>query len=84
MVDSVSKSDDESVHNSVRCGVCGSENVGKFGGEVAVHFRGATNIDKPTVWIFPELLVCLNCGVAQFAVPKAELRTLVKGKVAGS
>lgn len=51
----------------------------KFPGEIAVHFPGLKNIDKPTVCIFPELVVCLNCGIALFVVPEAELRQLVNG-----
>jgi len=46
---------------------------------MGIHFPGLKNIDKPVVWIFPELVVCLNCGTAQFAVPEAELRLLAKG-----
>jgi len=46
---------------------------------VAVHFPGLKNIDKPVLWVFPELTVCLDCGTAEFAVPDAELRQLAKG-----
>src|SRR6476660_5657682 len=31
------------------------------------------NIDKPIVWVFPELVVCLDCGIAEFAVPEAQI-----------
>ena len=30
----------------------------------------------PLVWVFPEVLVCLDCGVAVFAVPETELGAL--------
>jgi hypothetical protein len=66
------------------CKSCGSENLQKFRGEVAIHFPGLKNIDKPIVWVFPELTVCLDCGVAQFAVPQDELRQLQKGNAAGA
>lgn len=36
-------------------------------------------MDMPIVWVFPELVVCLDCGNAQFIVPEAELQTLRKG-----
>jgi len=40
------------------------------------------NIDKPVVWVFPEAVVCMNCGTAEFAVPEAELRLLCKDNTA--
>jgi hypothetical protein len=46
---------------------------------MAIHFPGLKNIDKPVVWVFPELVVCLDCGSAESAVPEAELRELAKG-----
>jgi hypothetical protein len=52
---------------------------------MAIHFPGPKNIDKPVVWVFPELTVCLDCGASEFTVPKAELRQLAKrgGAAAG-
>ena len=66
------------------CKSCGSGNQSKFCGEIAVHFPGLKNIDKPIVWVFPEVVVCLDCGTAEFAVPEAELRQLVKGDAAAT
>jgi hypothetical protein len=51
---------------------------------MAIHSPGLKNIDKPVVWLFPELTVCLDCGTAEFAVPEAELRQLAKGDAAGA
>jgi hypothetical protein len=66
------------------CKSCGSLNQSKFCGETAIHFPGLKNIDKHVVWIFPELVVCLDCGTAEFAVPEAELRLLAKGDAAAA
>jgi|GEM_PF-1658325 hypothetical protein len=63
------------------CKSCGSINQSKFTGEIGIHFPGLKNIDKPVVWVFPEIVVCLNCGTAEFAVPEAELPRLAKGEV---
>jgi hypothetical protein len=59
------------------CKSCSSENVQNFGGEVALHFRGLDGLNKPIVWIFPEVLVCLNCGFAEFAVPDKQKKMLL-------
>jgi hypothetical protein len=62
------------------CKSCGSNWQKKFTGEIVIHFPGLKNVNKPTVWVFPDVLVCLNCGSAEFAVPEAELRVLVTGE----
>jgi hypothetical protein len=62
----------------MRCRSCGSENLDGFTAEIAIHFPGLRNLHKPIVWVFPNLVVCLDCGTAQFVVPEAELRLLVK------
>ena len=64
--------------NATRCASCGSENVGKFGVEIAIHFSGLKNLDKPHVYVCAELVVCSDCGIAQFAIPEAELRLLTE------
>jgi hypothetical protein len=61
------------------CKSCGSVNQRKFTAEIGIHFHGLKKIDKPVVWVFPELVVCLDCSTAEFAVPEAELRELAKG-----
>jgi hypothetical protein len=64
------------------CKSCWSVNQSKFPAEMAIHFPGLKNIDKPVVWVFPEVVVCLDCGTAEFAVPEAELRQLAMGDAA--
>jgi hypothetical protein len=58
------------------CRSCGLEKLSKFVGELVIHLPGLKNLDKPTVWVFPEIWVCLNCGDAEFAVPERELFVL--------
>jgi hypothetical protein len=62
--------------NAMPCKSCSSENLRKFKGEFAIHFPGLKNIGTRPVWVFPELIVCFDCGIAEFAVPEAELRQL--------
>ena len=62
------------------CKSCGSENLGNFGGEIAIHFPGLQNIDRPHVYVSAEVVVCLDCGVAQFAFAEEPLRALERGE----
>jgi len=66
----------------MQCKSCDSDNLGEFKGELAIHFPGLKNLDTPVVWVFPNLVICLNCGVAQFVVPEDELQLLTKGDAA--
>jgi hypothetical protein len=58
------------------CKSCASVNQKKFSAEMAIRFLELENIDKPVVWVFPEVVVCLDCGIVEFSVPKVELRQL--------
>jgi len=58
------------------CRVCISENQSRFGTEIAIHLPG---LSTPPVFLFPKVVVCLDCGFTEFVVPEAELRRLVEG-----
>jgi len=64
------------------CKLCGLVNQKKFSAEIGIHFPELKDIDRPVVWVFPEVVVCLDCGTAEFAVPEAERRQLAKGDAA--
>jgi hypothetical protein len=51
---------------------------------MGIHFPGLKNIDKPVVWVFSEIVVCLDCGAADFVVPEGELRQLEQSDSAAS
>jgi hypothetical protein len=59
------------------CKSCLSEDGRTFNAEIAIHFPRPEDLKKPMVWVFPKLLVCLNCGFTEFAIPETELRRLV-------
>lgn len=61
------------------CRSCQSENQRKFDGEINIHFPGLKGLDKPTVWAFPKLAVCLDCGFTEFQLEERELRLLAEG-----
>jgi hypothetical protein len=69
---------------TLTCKSCTSDKQSKFTAEIAIHFPGLKGLEKPIVWVFPEVLVCLNCGKAEFAVPESELRALAKGNAAAA
>jgi hypothetical protein len=73
-----------SAQSSSLCRSCQSANRSTFNGEIAIHFPGLEGLDRPIVWVFPKLLVCLNCGFTEFAVPEAELRRLVESDAAAA
>lgn len=63
-------------NKTARCSRCSSESPKEFSGELAIHFTGLAGLNKPIVWVFPKLLVCLNCGFTEFTVPERELQVL--------
>jgi hypothetical protein len=62
--------------NGLACKSCGSDNLRKFIAEVVIHCPGLKNSNNPAVWAFPEFLICLNCGLAECAIPETELGVL--------
>ena len=57
------------------CLSCRSENVKAFTSEINIHFPGKANLTK-SVFAFPKLLVCLDCGLADVLLSEGELRNL--------
>lgn len=62
-----------------RCISCRSENLNTFTSEIAIHFPGIEGLNKPIVWVFPRISVCMDCGMAQFMIPEKELEVLQTG-----
>jgi hypothetical protein len=60
------------------CIYCGTEHMQMLNGEVALHFAGIENIDKPATFIFPKILLCLDCGAAHFVIPDATRISLMR------
>ena len=60
------------------CSSCQSGNRRSYMAEINIHFPGLKGIDIPTVWVFPEILVCMDCGEAQFQIPETEVKELVE------
>ena len=57
------------------CISCRSENVKAFTSEINIHFPGKANLTK-SLLAYPELLICLDCGLADVLLSEDELRKL--------
>jgi len=51
---------------------------------MGIHFPELKDIDKPVVWVFTDVVVCLDCGISEFAIAEAELRLLASDDAASS
>lgn len=58
------------------CRQCASENLTQLSSEIAVHLP---KLGIPHVFLFPVLLVCLNCGFSEFVMSEAEVRSVIDG-----
>ena len=60
----------------MNCKQCASEKLKDFNGELAIHFPGWEGLEKSPVWVFPELMVCMDCGFVGFNLSASELEQL--------
>jgi hypothetical protein len=63
----------------MNCKRCVSEELKVFTGELAIHLSGWEALSKPHVFVFPKLMVCLNCGFVEFYLPAPQLAELNNG-----
>ncbi len=61
------------------CKACQSRTQNPFRSEINIHLHAEIRPAMPSVLIFPELLVCLDCGFAEFSIPPADLSRLANG-----
>ena len=55
------------------CKVCHSTNQSTLSAEINIHPPALpTNMDKPTVWAFPVLAICEDCGFTEVVLTEAE------------
>jgi hypothetical protein len=52
--------------------------------EMVIHFPCFKNLDKPGVWVFSKLLVCLDCGGSHLKIPAQELAAVAKNTLANT
>jgi len=61
------------------CKGCASENQYYFPGELTLAFPGIETLKISPVYASAEILVCLDCGHTELAIPEVGLRQLRKG-----
>lgn len=65
------------------CKRCESDKLKDFNAEIAIHSPGGGGLNKHQVFVSPKLMVCLDCGIAEFIIPNAQrqkLKALIKGQ----
>jgi hypothetical protein len=60
----------------VACSFCTSSNQTEFPAEVGLHLPDLRDADKRSVFVFPKVLICLDCGCSSFMTPVPELEQL--------
>jgi len=61
----------------MQCPSCTSSRQAEFAAEVNIHSRGVQNLDKPGIFVFPKVVICLDCGFSRFTIPETELSRVV-------
>jgi len=61
------------------CARCNSCNQVEFPSEIAIHFSGREDLDRQHVFVFPKILVCLDCGFSGIVIAENDLRLLREG-----
>ena len=59
----------------IACRLCASENQSSFPTEIAIHLPGLGALH---VFLFPQVVVCMDCGFTEFSIPETELPRLAK------
>ena len=62
------------------CLFCTSDNQTAFLAEIDIFFPGLINAGKDPLLVFPQVLVCLDCGFSSFTTPASELSVLAKAR----
>lgn len=60
----------------VPCISCESAKLMEFDTKIVIHFRGLKDLNKPAIFTFPKLVVCLKCGSMRGNISAPELRLL--------
>ena len=60
------------------CRSCASANLMDLRAEMNIHLHGLRSLDQPSIFAFPTLVVCLDCGLTESILLEAELLQIRK------
>lgn len=63
---------------ALRCHSCGSADLREFPTEICIHNRGIEDLDKPALFVFPSVVLCMICGSGRFVVAPTQLSAWAK------
>jgi hypothetical protein len=66
---------------SPSCANCGSSKLLTYDAEANIHFPGLRNVLHASVFAFPKLTICLDCGQITSKLSENELRMLRQGPI---
>ena len=67
--------------NSMPCKSCHSIDQASISVEINIHPpHSLKNLNKPTVWAFPSLVICSECGFVEFVLSQDELHQFLLNK----
>ena len=55
------------------CTGCLSHNQVEMNTEINIHYSSVAYPGNPGIFVFPTVMICLDCGVSQFIVGEDEL-----------
>ena len=59
------------------CTGCLSRNQVEMNTEINIHYSSVAYPGNPGIFVFPTVMICLDCGVSQFTVDEDELAQIV-------
>lgn len=62
-----------------KCSSCASSNVVTLIAETCFHFQGLSGLKADPILVYPESVVCLDCGFTESNLSEKELEQVRKG-----
>jgi hypothetical protein len=61
------------------CALCESGNITEFSTEINIHLDDFKNLEHHSLFAFPKLLICLDCGFSSLTLLETDLRIVREG-----